>query len=139
TFAGHALGSFVRQEIPTSLSSLPFMDERFKIQGSIGMGNWATIPWIAIMHRDITESTQHGEYIVYLFAEDMQSVYLTLAQGVTKPIQEKGRREAYEYLQQKVKEMRELLPLEGMNKDENIQLTSSGLGRDYQVSTVAYY
>lgn len=138
-FSGHELGSFVRREVPKNMRNIPFMDERFKIEGSVGKGNWAKIPWIAIMHKDITDKIQEGEYIVYLFAEDMQTVYLTIAQGVSKPIEEMGRREAYEYLQKKVKEMREIMPLEGMQKDENIHLSNSGLGRDYQVSTVAYY
>ncbi len=64
---------------------LPFIHGNFKVQGSVGQGNWAKIPWIAIMDTRITTSTQLGEYIVYLFSEDMSSVYLTLAQGVTEP------------------------------------------------------
>lgn len=90
------------------------------------------------MDKRITTTTQHGEYIVYLFAEDMSAVYLTLLQGVTVPLKDHGKKDGYRYLEQKVEEMRELLPLDNLNKDDNIQLTSSGLGRDYQVSTVAY-
>jgi len=139
-FAGNALGQTVRNSVPLAIKQLPFIDEQLQVNGSVGMGNWATIPWIAIMHPTITNSTQRGEYIVYLFAEDMQSVYLTLAQGVTEPKNRVGKRDAYSYLQSKVRELRSLLPLEGMTKDENIHLTDqNGLGRDYQVSTVAYY
>ncbi|WP_227764577.1 MrcB family domain-containing protein [Zhaonella formicivorans] len=136
-FSGHPLGTLVRRTIPQELQKLPFLDERYKVQGSVGMGNWATVPWIAIMDKRITESTQQGEYVVYLFSEDMQSVYLTLNQGVTVPLQQ-GRRGGYEYLKNKVQELRELLPLESVQKDENITLTSSGLGKDYQISTIAY-
>ncbi|GIO56908.1 MrcB family domain-containing protein [Paenibacillus cineris] len=139
TFAGHQLGTLFRQTIPEQLRSLSYMDPSYKIQGSVGMGNWATIPWIAVMDKRITDTTQHGEYIVYLFSEDMESVYLTLAQGVTVPKDELGKKEGYQYLEQKANELRKLLPLEGMQKDDGINLTSrSGLGRDYQVSTVAY-
>ncbi|MEW9672867.1 DUF3578 domain-containing protein [Ammoniphilus sp. 3BR4] len=138
TFKEHPLGGKARQQIPQDLQSLPFIDEVYKVQGSVGQGNWATIPWIAIMDKRITESTQYGEYIVYLFSEDMSSVYLTLAQGVTVPIRDKGKKDGYEYLEQKVREMRDLLPLHSFQKDDNIQLTTSGIGRDYQVSTVAY-
>ncbi|WP_152399114.1 MrcB family domain-containing protein [Paenibacillus cellulositrophicus] len=139
TFAGHPLGTLFRQTIPDQLRSLSFVDPNYKIQGSVGMGNWANIPWIAVMDKRITDTTQHGEYIVYLFSEDMESVYLTLAQGVTVPKDELGKKEGYHYLEQKANELRELLPLEGMQKDDGINLTSrSGLGRDYQVSTVAY-
>ncbi|MFB0843451.1 MrcB family domain-containing protein [Paenibacillus oleatilyticus] len=136
-FSGHQLGTLFRKTIPEQLRRLPFIDEHYKIQGSIGQGNWANIPWIAILDKRITETTQRGEYVVYLFAEDMSCVYLTLAQGVTGP-GEKGKKESHEYLRQKVKQMRELLSLDHFQKDENIHLTTSGIGRDYQVSTVAY-
>ncbi|MCD9020223.1 MrcB family domain-containing protein [Cohnella silvisoli] len=137
-FANHSLGTLVRQSIPEYIKSLPYIDQDYKVQGSIGQGNWATIPWIAILDKRNTATTQQGEYVVYLFAEDMSSVYLTLNQGVTVPIKEKGKREGYRYLEQKVAAMREQLPLEGLYQDTLIQLTSSGIGRDYQVSTVAY-
>lgn len=139
TFAGHPIGTLFRQTIPEQIRSFSFIDPKYKIQGSVGMGNWANIPWIAVMDKRITETTQYGEYIVYLFSEDMESVYLTLAQGVTVPKDELGKKEGYHYLEQKANELRELLPLEDMQKDDGINLTSrSGLGRDYQVSTVAY-
>ncbi|EGG33783.1 MrcB family domain-containing protein [Paenibacillus sp. HGF5] len=138
-FAGHPLGALFRQAIPEHLRSLSFIDPDYKIQGSVGQGNWANIPWIAVMDKRITDTTQHGEYIVYLFSEDMESVYLTLAQGVTVPKDELGKKEGYQYLEHKAAEIRELIPLEGMHKDDGINLTSkSGLGRDYQVSTIAY-
>ncbi|MFC5404667.1 MrcB family domain-containing protein [Cohnella soli] len=137
-FGKNAFGDFVRRQVPAGIKSLPFIHENLKIQASVGQGVWATIPWIAILDRRIGESTQRGEYIVYLFAEDMQSVYLTLAQGVTEA-NKNGRVEGHKYLRRKAQELRAMLPLEGLNKDEEIHLTSGGLGRDYQVSTVAYY
>ncbi|MGW8822905.1 MrcB family domain-containing protein [Paenibacillus lautus] len=138
-FAGHPLGTLFRQRIPEQIRSLSYISPSYKVQGSVGQGNWADVPWIAVMDKRITDTTQHGEYIVYLFSEDMGSVYLTLNQGVTTPKKELGKKEGYQYLENKVNEMREFLPLEGMQKDEGIHLTSkSGLGRDYQVSTIAY-
>ncbi|WP_256701800.1 MrcB family domain-containing protein [Paenibacillus sp. P3E] len=137
-FAGHSLGTLFRQTLPVELKALPFIDDQYKVQGSIGQGNWATVPWLAILDKRITETTQHGEYIVYLFAEDMSAVYLTFNQGVTRPIQETGRREGYAYLRDRKEALLDLLDLTNMNKDENIHLVDSGLGQDYQVSTIAY-
>jgi len=54
------------------------------VKGSIGQGNWAAIPWLAILDRRITTSTTHGLYVVFLFRSDMRGVYLTLNQGVTR-------------------------------------------------------
>ncbi|WP_238323059.1 MrcB family domain-containing protein [Gorillibacterium massiliense] len=138
SFSNHLLGTMVRRIIPEGLRQLSFLSDQIKVQGSVGQGNWATVPWIALLDKRITDTTQHGEYVVYLFAEDMSAMYLTLNQGVTVPINQYGRKQGYSYLQEKVKVLREQLPLHGFIKDENIQLTSSGLGRDYQVSTVAY-
>lgn len=137
-FDKNDFGDYVRRQVPAGIKSLPFIHDNLKIQAYVGQGVWANIPWIAIMDRRISESTQRGEYIVYLFAEDMKSVYLTLAQGVTEPTKN-GRAEGYKYLRQKAQEIRAMLPLAGLNQDEEIHLTASGLGRDYQVSTVAYY
>lgn len=138
TFAGHPLGQLVRRTVPESLRELPYISEHVRVQGSIGQGNWASVPWIAVMDKRMTETTQRGVYIVYLFSQDMSTVYLTLNQGVTEVINDMGRKEGYAYLQQKVNEIRSQLPLEGFVKDDKIELASGGLGRDYQVSTIAY-
>lgn len=138
-FKGHSLGTLLRKTIPSELKTLPFLnEEHYKIQGSIGQGKWADVPWFSILDKRITSTTQSGEYVVYLFAEDMSAVYLTLAQGVTVPSKEKGSKEKYAYLRNKTQEIRELIPLTNMNKDENIHLLSHGRGNDYQASTVAY-
>lgn len=84
-FAGHKMGSVVRNEMTTEITRLPFIDHsQYVVTGSVGQGNWAAVPWLAIMNKDITTSTQRGYYIVYLFSEDMERLYLTLAQGVTE-------------------------------------------------------
>lgn len=57
---------------------------KYKIQGSIGQGNPAEIPWICVFDLDITKSAQEGFYIVYLFNSDMSGVYLSLNQGWTQ-------------------------------------------------------
>jgi len=136
--ANHPLGLMLRQNIPDQLKTLPFLSgDHYIIEGSIGKGRWAAIPWIAILDKRVTQTIQRGEYVVYLFAEDMSAVYLTLAQGVTAPIREKGRKAAYTYLRAKTKEVRGFIPLENMNMDENIYLMGRESGSDYQASTIA--
>jgi hypothetical protein len=83
------------------------------------------------MNRKITVSTQRGYYIVYLFIEDMQSVYLTLAQGVTETSKD-------EMLRIK-DEIRDSIPdTSKVMKDENFSLGSSLKARQYALSTAAY-
>lgn len=138
-FKDHSLGTLLRRTIPSELRALPFLNEEYyKIQGSIGQGKWADVPWFSILDKRITSTTQSGEYVVYLFAEDMSAVYLSFAQGVTITPKEKGSEDKYTYLRNKTQEIRKLIPLTNMNKDENIELLGHGRGKDYQASTVAY-
>ncbi|QWI15413.1 DUF3578 domain-containing protein [Bacillus wiedmannii] len=131
-FAGHKLGLTVRNDIATEIIRLPFINERqYSVIGSVGKGNWATVPWIALMHRDITTSTQRGYYIVYLFSEDMQRLYLTIGQGVTETTKEE---------MQKIKEeIREQIHMsQKVKKDDEIFLGTSSKAKGYANSTAAY-
>jgi len=59
---------------------------KYRIYGSVGQINWtlAHIPWVAILRREISTSTERGYYVVLLFSQDMQSCYLSLNQGFTQ-------------------------------------------------------
>ena len=103
------------------------------MQGSIGQGNWVGIPWIAILDKRMNISIQSGEYIVYLFAEDMSAVYLTLIHGVTEPLKQYKKKGAHRYFKQKSEEIRSFLPLENMQVDEVVP----GVGDDYQAAIIA--
>lgn len=131
-FAGHKMGSVVRNEMTTEITRLPFIDHnQYVVTGSIGQGNWAAVPWLAIMNKDITTSTQRGYYIVYLFSEDMERLYLTLAQGVTETSKEE---------MQKIKEeIREQIHMsQNVKKDDGIFLGTSSKAKGYANSTAAY-
>ncbi|HDR3894792.1 MULTISPECIES: MrcB family domain-containing protein [Bacillus] len=131
-FAGHKMGSVVRHEMATEITRLPFIDHnQYVVTGSIGQGNWAAVPWLAIMNKDITTSTQRGYYIVYLFSEDMQRLYLTIGQGVTETTKEE---------MQKIKEeIREQIHMsDKVQKDDEIFLGTSQKAKGYANSTAAY-
>ncbi|BCC45549.1 hypothetical protein bcgnr5378_15340 [Bacillus cereus] len=131
-FAGHKMGSFVRNEMTTEITRLPFIDHsQYVVTGSVGQGNWAAVPWLAIMNKDITTSTQRGYYIVYLFSEGMERLYLTLAQGVTETSKEE---------MQKIKEeIREQIHMsQKVKKDDEIFLGTSTKAKGYANSTAAY-
>ncbi len=133
--AGHELGDIFRNELPDLLKKIVaadtnFNQDKFLYKGSIGQGNWAYVPWLAILNKNITTTTQEGVYIVYLFSEDMERLYLTLNQGVTNTANTKIK---------EIKErLREDLYLEGLNIDDNIDLAQSGKGAEYEDSTIAY-
>lgn len=53
------------------------------VQGSVGKGNRTDFPWISILNRNITTTTQQGLYMVFLFKKDMSGFYLALGHGIT--------------------------------------------------------
>jgi MoxR-like ATPase len=112
------------------------------ITWSAGQGNWARIPWIAILNRYETKTTQTGVYCVFLFRQDMSGVYLTFNQGVEQLNQEHGHTEAREVTHRRAEELRKQasgLVEKGFLLDDNIDLRTDGaLGKDYQCSTIAY-
>jgi 5-methylcytosine-specific restriction protein B len=118
--------------------------KNLKVVGSFGKGNWATIPWVALLDLRETQTTQVGTYVVYLFREDGKGCYLILGQGVTVPSRELGAR-APEKLAETARDIRrycgELQPL-GFNLSGAIDLgTEQRLAKLYEASTAAskYY
>jgi len=81
-FTGHSLGVFVRGSLADAVERV--VDPRFRVKGSIGNGNWAETPWVAVFDPRITTSAQKGVYVVYLFDQQGRHVYLSLNQATTE-------------------------------------------------------
>jgi MrcB-like, N-terminal domain/AAA domain (dynein-related subfamily) len=127
----HFMGKLVRTELPEAISGLPFIDTNiYLVKGSVGQGNWATVPWLAILNTKITTSTQRGYYIVYLFSENMKELYLTFAQGIT----ETSRDEMLKLND----EIRKNIEMDGVVKSSDYYLGESSKARGYVESTAAY-
>lgn len=113
-----------------------------RVAWSAGAGNWARVPWIALLDQRETTTTQRGVYCVYLFRQDMRGVYLTFNQGVTEPQQALGRPKAREFLKNRAQRIRQtglesLAP--SFRTDGGIDLAATGdLGSWYEESTIAY-
>lgn len=138
-FSGtHPMFKTLTETIPTALlSSNLFTNEIYKVQGSAGQGNWAAVPWVAIMNKKITESTQSGIYVVYLFSADMQFIYLSLMLGVTEVVKEQGGRAGLKLLEAKAKDIRDAMGID----DEEWQAPVLGdghLAKQYEAGTITY-
>ncbi len=144
SFSGEHPIFAVLQRLTQSLAaSKPIRSNpHLKVKASAGQGNWAKVPWVAIMDDRETTSTQKGTYCVYLFREDCSGVYLTLNQGVTEPQHQHGPAEGKRLIRARAAELRQgamSLGGSGFQLDADIDLRStSGLGADYEASTVAY-
>lgn len=56
---------------------------QFTVKASVGMGNYAEIPWVGIRHDDVAQGFEQGEYVVYLFSSHFERLYLSINQGVS--------------------------------------------------------
>jgi hypothetical protein len=112
-----------------------------EVRWSVGHGNWAAVPWIAVLHPQITDTTQHGIYPVLLFDESLYAVELALAQGVTNLKTALGRRDAVRVMAERATVVRPdlggLRPL-GFAADTDVDLGGSPLGRDYAASVIVH-
>jgi 5-methylcytosine-specific restriction protein B len=133
------------QEVASTLKLSPAVANRPTLLVKFaGRGRQATLPWIAILDKRETTSTQKGVYCVYLFREDLAGLYLTFAVGVTDPRRTFGPDSAgfRSHVQAKVAELKvyaQDLVGAGFRLDGGIDLRATGQrGRDYELATVAY-
>jgi hypothetical protein len=76
-FSGHPLANKFRNEFVEAIQSIvKEAGKSFEVKGSVGAGNWASVPWLSIFDSEITRSAQDGIYPVYLFKADASGFYL---------------------------------------------------------------
>jgi 5-methylcytosine-specific restriction enzyme B len=112
-----------------------------RVEWSVGKGNWARVPWVAIIDSREAEAPTGGIHCVFLFREDLTGVYLTLNQGVTKPRQDLGTADARVFLKDKAARIR--ASASGLQSREfllnnDTDLRSPGTAETYEESTIAY-
>lgn len=140
-FAGHPLGIFFRNEIPNEIYNTGIVNSKdYLITGSVGQGNWATIPWVCIFDREITTSATKGVYIVYLLAKDGNTLYLTFNQGCTKIRENNSKKDTIKIMRQNAAQIVAKIDSRGFATDENINLGDglTELAELYQKGTIFY-
>lgn len=142
-FAGSKVGEIITKEIPSILIRQASLNQRkFLVTGSIGKGQYAEIPWVAIFNRRITDSATYGIYIVYLFTADMKGVYLSLNQGFTYFKNKFGNKKGKEEISNMAMYLRKHTPLPTSMQEYSISLNSNNqLGKGYEAGHIAgkYY
>ncbi|MEN9842023.1 MAG: hypothetical protein RL376_1823 [Verrucomicrobiota bacterium] len=56
------------------------------IKSGLGMGSFADVPWIAVLHDRFGGTASNGYFVVFLFSKDSKRVYLTLGVGAGSAI-----------------------------------------------------
>ena len=59
-------------------------NRKYTINLSLGEGNNAVIPWLCIMHNQVTDSVTERFYVAYLFSRNAKKVYLSIGIGATQ-------------------------------------------------------
>ena len=140
-FSGSPFGTFVRSEIPNAIYNTGLVDPQgYLITGSVGQGNWATIPWICIFDRSITTSATKGVYIVYLLSKTGDSLYITFNQGCTDIRNTHSKQDTIKIMREKAADIASRIDSRGFNTDDNINLGQglTELGELYQKGTIFY-
>ena len=87
----HPLAQFVRDTAPNEVrDALGDASRGLISEGSVGRGNWAAVPWIAIFDPLVTGTATSGYYPVYLFHASEPTIHLSLNQGTTETREEFG-------------------------------------------------
>lgn len=60
------------------------MPAGMEVEGYGGKGGATATPWIGVFNPDVTRDPKENLYLAYIFASDLESVSLTLQQGVTR-------------------------------------------------------
>ena len=115
-------------ELKDEFNSLEFVanNKNLLVKYSYGKGNWAETPWIAILDKRETTTTQKGTYVVILFRADGDGCHLKLGQGVTeiKELYGSGA-SAVEELQRRADRVRTMFPnMINSEFDQSAQLSS---------------
>lgn len=88
----------------------PYVPVGWRVKGNGGQGSGGRTPWVGIYSPNVTLDAHRGLYIVYLFAENLESVTLALIQGVTGLIEDLTRQPALTVLEQEVQRLVGELP-----------------------------
>lgn len=79
----HRVYEVLIKTVVSEIQSL--VDERiYKVKGSVGQSSLTGIPWLSVMDKHVTKSTQEGFYISYLFSKNAKKLHLSIALGATQ-------------------------------------------------------
>lgn len=123
-----------RDAIRDVINELYLSNIDLDVKASCGAGGWTRYPWIAIFNPKITTTIQEGIYIVYLFSEDMQRLYLTLNQGCTNLKNKLGNKKARDEMQRAREHFRNEFNSTIFKSDNDLTVGN----RDYEEGCIYY-
>lgn len=141
SLTGNPFASFIRKGLPEVFFKTGLVNKTTHlVVGSVGQGNWATIPWLCIFDTSVTTSAQEGVYIVYLLSKDTNRLYLTFNQGCTNLRKQFSKRETIRRMREEAERIIAKSNPRGFKTDDRINLGENltELGLLYQKGTIFY-
>ena len=137
-FGRSLVTDIISETIPQQIRSLASLPETFKVYGSYGKGNWVDIPWIAILDKDITETTQKGYGVVFEFSSDLKGLFINMGLGWEQYESEYGQKEGKIKVKQTIKYLHKLLrtPLNDFKFGEIDLKANTHLGKGYEFGCI---
>lgn len=136
-------GSLFKNVIPAKIiKQMELSEERFDVQGSIGQGNYAEIPWVCVFNKKITQSATKGIYIVQLYKKDGSGMYLGLGQGITYFREKYASKNPLSKARNVALNLRKIVDIPDEYKLDKIDLNcKTPLGKGYEAGFIAgiYY
>lgn len=79
-----------------AFAQLPALQSRptLLVRAGFGVGRWAKVPWLVILDPRETTTPQQGVAVALHFRQDMAGIMLSLNQGASRDLAERGRKEA---------------------------------------------
>lgn len=132
-FEGAPVGDLVKNKMVEELKNIDDL-KGYEIKGSIGNGRFASVPWVAIMNKEVTKATTKGFYVAFLFRADGEKVFLTLNQGATYFREKKLKSQDILKISKSIYEILE----SSESRPVDINLNSSTvLGSSYESTTIS--
>jgi 5-methylcytosine-specific restriction enzyme A len=128
-------------------NALRHSDPDLLVEGSAGAGNWAAVPWVAILDRLVTESATREYYVVYLFHVSEPIIHLSLNQGTTSTREEFGPKtrqilaDRADFMRKRLADFGDLLPVHTIELGSEARLPGDyaaghALGFSYRTSAL---
>lgn len=139
---GRSINQSFRELVGALWTSKPIAvrESRLEIVRSVGRGNWADVPWVTLLDRRETDTTQDGAYVALLFRGDGSAVALCVMQGTTRPLKRGEGWAEIQWTREALLQAAEHdLRYAGFELDEPLDLHArTQLSRNYERATAAF-
>lgn len=107
--SNHPTYKLVTKALPQTLHGFIAAPDAYQVKGSTGQTRITAAPWLGTFNLDITNGASKGYYVVYLYSEDLERLYLILGIGTRQfELVSSGKKEQYARMQKACGRLRDV-------------------------------